>query len=245
MTRAAPPASRPHGPRHGPRGWTGGAGRRLAVAAVLATSLFVVVAPQHVDAWSADRLALAAVRHGPLAEDGARQLRTLVAQAARLDDAARLELVNDFFNRRITFTEDSALWGLVDHWASPLEMLGRGRGDCEDYAIAKYFVLRAAGVPVQRLRLVYVRAQVAGGPTAAIPHLVLAWYAQPTADPMVLDNLVPDVQPASRRPDLTPVFSFNSDGLWQGVGGPSAGDPVQRLSKWREVLAKAREEGFD
>jgi hypothetical protein len=43
---------------------------------------------------------------------------------------------------------------------------------------------------------------------------------------------------------LQPVFSFNSEGLWQGVGGQSAGDPLARLSRWREVLAKARAEGF-
>ena len=47
-----------------------------------------------------------------------------------------------------------------------------------------------------------------------------------------------------RRPDLTPVFSFNSEGLWQGVGGPVVGDAQARLSRWREVLAKAHAEGF-
>ena len=47
-----------------------------------------------------------------------------------------------------------------------------------------------------------------------------------------------------KRPDLTPVFSFNSEGLWQGTGSTSAGDPVSRLSRWREVIAKARAEGF-
>jgi hypothetical protein len=52
------------------------------------------------------------------------------------------------------------------------------------------------------------------------------------------------VRPASRRPDLAPVFSFNSEGLWQGVAGATAGDPVARLSRWREVLEKARAEGF-
>ena len=43
---------------------------------------------------------------------------------------------------------------------------------------------------------------------------------------------------------MTETFSFNSDGLWQGTGAQSAGDPVARLSRWREVLAKAHSEGF-
>ena len=57
-------------------------------------------------------------------------------------------------------------------------------------------------------------------------------------------NLVPEVLPAAQRSDLTPVFSFNSDGLWQGIGAQAAGDPLARLTRWREVLAKARAEGF-
>jgi hypothetical protein len=61
---------------------------------------------------------------------------------------------------------------------------------------------------------------------------------------MILDSLVGDVRPASRRPDLSPVFSFNGEGLWQGVGAQSAGDPTARLSRWRDVLARARTEGF-
>jgi predicted transglutaminase-like cysteine proteinase len=217
-------------------------GRAAGVLVLVATVASVVV-PQHpARAWSADRVVAAAARHGAQAVDGARALRVLVAQAARADDASRLALINDFFNQRAAFAEDLDTWGVADHWTTPLELLGRGRGDCEDYAIAKYFALRAAGVPVQRLRLVYVRAQVGG---QAIPHLVLAWYAHPSADPLVLDNLVPDVRAATRRGDLTPVFSFNSEGLWQGTGGTSAGDPLQRLSKWRDVLARARDEGFD
>ena len=74
--------------------------------------------------------------------------------------------------------------------------------------------------------------------------MVLAYYATPGAEPLILDNLIGDIRPASRRGDLEPVFSFNGEGLWQGVGAQSAGDPVARLSRWREVLAKARAEGF-
>ena len=96
-------------------------------------------------------------------------------------------------------------------------------------------------MPVHRLRLVYVRAQLNGGVQA---HMVLAYYAAPEAEPLILDNLVSEIRPASRRPDLAPVFSFNGEGLWQGVGAQSAGDPVARLSRWREVIAKANSEGF-
>lgn len=192
-------------------------------------------------AWDNNRMLAAAQRIGPRAVEGVNALQPLLAQASALDDPARLKLVNEFFNRRMLFRDDAEVWGQLDYWASPLESLNKGAGDCEDFVIAKYFSLLASGVPVARLRLVYVRAQLGGGVQA---HMVLAYYADPAAEPLILDNLVSDVRPASRRPDLAPVFSFNSEGLWQGVGMQSAGDPVARLSRWRTVLEKARAEGF-
>jgi len=158
------------------------------------------------------------------------------------DEATKLRAIQLFFNRRIRFATDEVAWGQLDYWASPLESLRRGMGDCEDYAIAKYFSLLAVGLPAQRLRLVYVRAQLDDGPLQ--PHMVLAYYPAAGAEPLVLDNLQDEIVPASRRDDLRPVFSFNSEGLWQGVGGVSAGDPALRLTRWREVMAKARAEGF-
>jgi predicted transglutaminase-like cysteine proteinase len=207
--------------------------------ASLAVACALTSAPQ---AYDRARMRSAAERLGPQATAALGPLQDLLQQAAGLDDEARLDAINAWFNRRVIFRTDDAAQGEADHWASPLETLHAGHGDCEDYAIAKYFSLVAVGTPVARLRLVYVRAQVAGNDAQA--HMVLAYYPQPNAEPLILDNLVTSVRPASRRPDLTPVFSFNSEGLWQGVGAQSAGDPQARLSRWRLVLTKARAEGF-
>ena len=94
------------------------------------------------------------------------------------------------------------------------------------------------GIPVAKLRLVYVKAQLNGAQQA---HMVLAYYASPSADPLVLDNLVTDIRPASRRTDLSPIFSFNSAGLWQGTGNQSS---KSNLSRWQDLLQRARAEGF-
>jgi len=195
-------------------------------------------------AWDADRMNAAAQRLGPRALAGVRALQPLLLQAARADEEQRLALINQFFNRRIIFRDDTEVWGQIDYWASPLETLNKGEGDCEDYAIAKYFSLVATGMPVSKLRLVYVRAQMGGAGGQVLAHMVLAYYREPNAEPLILDNLIGEVRPASGRPDLAPVFSFNSEGLWQGVGGISAGDPVTRLSRWRDVLNKVQAEGF-
>lgn len=204
--------------------------------------LGIVLAAAQAHAWDSERLQAAAQRLGPRALGAVQALQAVLAPLT--DDDARLAAVNQFFNRRIVFTEDLAAWGVADQWSSPLESLDSGRGDCEDYAIAKYFSLVASGVPVARLRLVYVRALLGGPGGVQQAHMVLAYYPQPDAEPLILDNLINELRPASRRPDLTPVFSFNSDGLWQGTGAQTAGDPVSRLSRWRDVLAKARAEGF-
>lgn len=191
-----------------------------------------------------DRMASAAQAHGTKAIAGWQALRPVLTAALLQGDVARLQAINDFFNRRIVFRDDVQVWGQIDYWASPFETMGKGEGDCEDFALAKYFSLRAVGVAASKLRLVYVRAQMGGpgGPVQA--HMVLAYYAQPDAEPLILDNLISELRPASRRPDLTPVFSFNAEGLWQGTGAQSAGDPLARLSRWRDALAKARAEGF-
>jgi predicted transglutaminase-like cysteine proteinase len=195
-------------------------------------------------AWDADRMLQAAQQRSPRAVANVRALQAMLQDTQSMDDDGKLKAVNQFMNHRIQSREDIEVWGQADYWASPIETLDKGAGDCEDFAIAKYFSLLVLGMPVQKLRLVYVRAELGGpgGPVQA--HMVLAYYASPASEPLILDSLVTEVRPASRRPDLSPVFSFNSETLWQGVGSQVAGDPTARLSRWREVLAKARAEGF-
>lgn len=203
--------------------------------------LFVVPAAL---AWEVERLLQLAGRQGAQTVALAQALTDMIHQMTRQDDETRLQSINQFFNRRLLFREDIETWGQIDYWASPLEFLEKGQGDCEDYAIGKYFSLIASGVPQTRLRLVYVKAIFGGQATVQQAHMVLAYYPNSGADPLILDNLIGDIRPASKRPDLIPVFSFNSEGLWQGTQGPGAGDAVARLSRWREVLVKARDQGF-
>lgn len=175
-------------------------------------------------------------------------LRLIAATGGMSREEDKLRRINDFFNQNILFDDDANVWDRPDYWATPLETIGRGRGDCEDFAIAKYFSLRLSGVALSKLRLVYVKARL---PTdfGDVPqaHMVLAYYARPTAEPLVLDNLQTAIRPASQRGDLHPIFSFNSEGVFAGVAGTeraSAGG-VGRLSRWQDLLLRARAEGFD
>jgi predicted transglutaminase-like cysteine proteinase len=171
------------------------------------------------------------------------QLMQTITGASEVD---RVRRVNTFFNQLMTFGEDTEVWSQVDYWATPMESLGRSGGDCEDYAIAKYFTLLEVGVPIEKMRLVYVKAKQAEH-VPAEPHMVLAYYAQPDSDPLILDNLVTDLQPASRRTDLTPVFSFNSKGIFSGITGAAkaVSGGIGRLSRWEDLLKRARADGFE
>ena len=163
-----------------------------------------------------------------------------------MPEAQKLETANQFFNRRIRWVQDPEAWGQKDYWATPLETMGNGMGDCEDFAIAKYAMLILAGVDVNKLRITYVKAQM-GGPDSQVhaAHMVLAYYPEPTAVPEILDNLITDIYPATKRTDLTPVYGFNSRGLWVGgAATPATTNPGAKLSRWRDVLRRAAAEGL-
>lgn len=185
-------------------------------------------------------------RFGVAAQPSYNDWRKIVEDGQSLSEEEKLRRVNQFFNRRIRFGDDIHIWGQTDYWATPMETLGKAAGDCEDFAIAKYFTLRSLNVSTNKLRLVYVRARF-GGPDSQIAqaHMVLTYYATPDAEPLVLDSLISDIRPASRRPDLTPVYSFNSDGLWVGAAPTPTAGGLGRLSRWQELLKRARDEGFE
>lgn len=172
--------------------------------------------------------------------------RQLIDDLGAESEREQLTRINEFFHRHVRYQTDEALYGVEDYWATPLETLGHGRGDCEDWAIAKYVSLRHLGIPDERLRLIYVRAQI-GGPRSPISqaHMVLGYFETPNAEPLILDSLISSVLPASERSDLSPVFSFNADGLWVGQGSArAAGAPTARLSHWRDVLDRMHQEGI-
>lgn len=160
----------------------------------------------------------------------------------------KLRRVNEFFNRRIQFLSDQQVWQQSDYWATPMETLTKAQGDCEDFTIAKYFTLLSMNVPVEQLRLIYVKARIGGSAsTIQQAHMVLAYYPSAEAEPMVLDNLITEIRPATRRPDLQPVFSFNSQGIFNGadVKATVGSGGVTQLSRWSDLLRRAHDEGFE
>lgn len=170
-------------------------------------------------------------------ESGAARIVRWGEMADSLRDAqetVKLAKVNEFLNQ-IPFVSDLAHWHKEDYWATPVEMIASNGGDCEDFAIAKYFTLRALGVSGNRMRITYVKAV-----SLNQAHMVLTYYPDVDAEPLVLDNLINAILPASQRPDLIPVYSFNAEGLWvaRSRGGGVRVGKGEDVDMWRDLLKR-------
>ncbi|BAN34267.1 predicted periplasmic protein [Sulfuricella denitrificans skB26] len=176
-------------------------------------------------------------KYGQTAASRVQKWRGVLLSDPQADESRKLELVNRFFNT-LPFVSDQEHWGKMDYWATPTEFLATNGGDCEDFAIAKYLTLREIGVPAERLRITYVKAM-----TLNQAHMVLTYYPTPDAEPLVLDNLQPDIKPASQRQDLIPVYSFNGDNLWLAkelTGRSQLVGESDRISLWKDLLKRMK-----
>ncbi len=182
-------------------------------------------------------------RYSEEAYQNVMRLRELTVQLAGVSEMTKIGMVNDFTNQHVLFVDDIDLWGMDDYWATPLETFGKGAGDCEDFSIAKYMLLKKLGVSSDKLRLTYVRARMPSG--SIRPHMVLAYYATPASDPLILDNLSFELLPASRRGDLYPVFSFNDKGLFVANNPNVRAGSATNISKWRDVVTRMRQDGLE
>ncbi len=153
-------------------------------------------------------------------------------------ESEKLTLVNDFFNK-LTYRSDLNIWGKNDYWATPLEAIGRGQADCEDYSIAKYFTLREMGVSDEKMRIMYVKALELNQ-----AHMVLTYYPEQSSVPLVLDNINSQILTADKRGDLAPVYSFNAEGLWLAKNrgrGQKVGSST-RISLWQDLKVRMAKE---
>lgn len=161
----------------------------------------------------------------------------IIKENKNKSDDEKLKIINNFYNNQVRYGSDINIWEKVDYWATPFESLNQGGGDCEDYAIGKYFSLKKMGVKVSKLRLVYVRYYDGYD---SIAHMVLT-YTKENGIILILDNLDKEIKESKDRKDLTPIFSFNDDGLYEQVG-------IQKintnLNKWNDLLERVKKEGW-
>ncbi|MCR4667624.1 MAG: transglutaminase-like cysteine peptidase [Desulfovibrio sp.] len=135
---------------------------------------------------------------------------TLKAGAKGKQGLELLRYVHTFWNKW-PYREDSLNWGTQDYWAIPAEFLKKS-GDCEDYAIIKYFTLKELGIPADKMRIVVLRDTVRN-----LAHAVLVVYLD--SDAYVLDNLSSAVLSHTRFRHYQPQYSVNEFGRWAHLKG--------------------------
>lgn len=152
----------------------------------------------------------------------------------------RLQVTNQFFNHFKNLARDN-YQGVADYWKTPYEFIIEAGGDSEDFCMAKYFTLIALNVPVEKLRVIYVKALKFNQ-----AHMVIAYYPTLEAEPLILDNLIDDILPASKRQDLIPTYGFRGKELWMAKQrGQSKSLHNCCLNEWYSLMERIRnEEGF-
>ncbi len=119
-----------------------------------------------------------------------------------------IKIINSFWNQW-PYKQDPSVYKAPDYWAIPDEFR-RKSGDCEDYAIAKYFTLRKLGFPPEKLRIVVLKDTI-----LKLAHAVLAVYID--GDIYILDNLSRNVLSHSRIRHYIPQYSVNEKNRWMHV----------------------------
>ncbi len=134
-----------------------------------------------------------------------REWRALLDEVRGLDLRDKIERVNATVNRH-PYVPSLQNWGESNHWEPPFEFF-RKSGQCQDFAIAKYFLLRAAGVPAERLRVVVLRDMRLG-----LDHSVTVAFVD--GDAWVLDNQQREIRSSAALDHYRPYYSINEEGWW-------------------------------
>lgn len=212
--------------------------KKLFISFFLASFILTLSTAQKTYHIPQSKVNQVAAKYGTKAEKRVLLWDKLIKNAEQKDILHKLKDVNDFFNK-IRYRTDPKHWKKRDYWATPFEFLGTGAGDCEDYAIAKYYTLRKLGIPESKLRIVYVKLKTRRTKFEEA-HMVLTYYHKPDATPIVLDNVNKKLKLASKRPDLRPIYSFNAAGLWQAKNRGKTQKRVGKnnLKNWKSLMSR-------
>ncbi len=207
---------------------------------LLSLTYTLIAAPEFSVLMSDAQIKKLGQKYGEMAERRLQSWQNLIKEISDLDEDEKLHRVNRFFNQ-MEFVDDIIHWHQKDYWASPVEFLITNGGDCEDFSIAKYYTLRQVGIPIEKLSIAYVKALRLNQ-----AHMVLTYYATPQSTPLILDNLIAEIKPANRRPDLQHVYSFNGDNLWLSKKGRRSTlvGTSDQLKPWVQLQSRMEKQDF-
>jgi predicted transglutaminase-like cysteine proteinase len=169
-------------------------------------------------------------KYGPFAKNRFVSIeKTLLEKLKNANEMKKLNTVNTWVNY-IHYASDMKVYGVRDYWATLYEFVGKNKGDCEDYTIAKYYILKALGVDPHKMKFAYVIYKNRRG--KKISHMVLAYLKVPRPkrrdDILILGNNNLLVLPASKRPDLVKLVKMIN------------GDTGPKSKKWKRLEANMK-----
>lgn len=193
--------------------------------------LKISLAASVIDIYDAQQIG---VKYGDAAKKRFGALKKLILENKDLPERERLVCVNNFFNQ-VPYESDRTCWGKSDYWATPVEMLGVGKADCEDYAIAKFFTLLEMGVPREKLFLTYALTD-----NATNRHMVLAYYADEFSTPLILDNRALSIEPEAVSKKYIPLYRFNLERFVAFDHGFEHKSPIdfKKLENWESIAKR-------
>jgi predicted transglutaminase-like cysteine proteinase len=203
----------------------------MNVARGLFLLLFLLLSSLHAEELIDVKLENAALKkYGPFAKNRFVAInKDLLHKLKNASDIKKLNTVNTWINC-IKYKSDREVYGVSDYWATLYEFVGKNAGDCEDYTIAKYYILKALGIDPHRMKFAYVIYQDRRGKKSS--HMVLAYFKVPNPhsknDILILGNNNRLVLPASKRPDLIKVIKMIN------------GDTGPKSKKWKKLEANMK-----
>ena len=158
--------------------------------------------------------------------DAAIKFRNIMDEASGHEGRIRLAYINRAVNLAVKYTSDTRAHGIPDHWATPFDTLESGKGDCEDYAITKFALLRAMNWPAKDLRIVLVyisrKREYHAVEAARLGH-----------DWLILDNALSGISPDTKLPNYRPLFVIDESAV-RTLYRPARADQPE-INNWNKV----------
>ncbi len=117
------------------------------------------------------------------------------------DEIKKLNRVNSYINKIIGKADKT------NEWITPKEFMIRGRGDCEDYTLTKYFALKKLNIDTNKIYPSVVKVK-----GSKDYHMVLLY--EKDNKHLVLDNLSWKMLPLQKRKNLEFFYAFNEKGSY-------------------------------
>jgi predicted transglutaminase-like cysteine proteinase len=136
---------------------------------------------------------------------GGSMIQQIATGVRKVNPIQQLRLVNNYFNSK-PYEDDARLFGTDDYWQFAEEFVRHG-GDCEDFVVAKYRTLLAAGFPERNLRIVLVHDRV-----TRTEHAVLA--ARIGSAVYILDNQKVGLKLEAQVTTYRPLYAFNRKSVY-------------------------------